>query len=125
MRNIELIEVCSDFGAGTQGASFGAEALQMMAQQDTGNPFQTLSIKNCHIPPSNGYYSPYAKNIETIYKICQSIALEVRSSLLANHFPVLISGDHSCAAGTIAGIKMAIPKSRLGVVWIDANADLH
>jgi len=125
MRNIELIEVCSDLGAGTQGACFGAEALQMMAHQDNGNPFQTLSLKTCHIPPSNGYHSSYAKNIEAIYKICRSIAQEVRSSLLVNQFPILVSGDHSCAAGTIAGIKMAKPNSRLGVVWIDAHADLH
>jgi arginase len=125
MRNIELIKVCSDLGAGTQGACFGAEALQMMAQQDTGNPFQTLSLKTCHVPPSNGYHSQYAKNIEAIYKICRSIAQEVSSSLLSNRFPILISGDHSCAAGTIAGIKMAKSNSRLGVVWIDAHADLH
>jgi arginase len=125
MRNIELIEVCSDLGAGTQGACFGAEALQMMAQQDIDNPFQSLSLKTCHVPPSNGYHSTFAKNIEAIYKICRSIAQEVRSSLLANHFPILVSGDHSCAAGTIAGIKMAKPNSRLGVVWIDAHADLH
>ena len=37
---------------------------------------------------------------------------------------MVISGDHSTAGGTIAGIKMAKPKSRLGVIWIDAHADL-
>jgi arginase len=37
----------------------------------------------------------------------------------------VISGDHSNAGGTIAGIKMAKPKSKLGVIWIDAHADLH
>jgi arginase len=42
-----------------------------------------------------------------------------------NFFPVLLSGDHSNAGGTIAGLKMAKPKSKLGVIWIDAHADLH
>jgi arginase len=42
-----------------------------------------------------------------------------------NFFPVVISGDHSNAGGTIAGIKAAKPNSRLGVIWIDAHADLH
>jgi arginase len=37
----------------------------------------------------------------------------------------LISGDHSIAGATIAGIKMAKPNSKLGVIWIDAHADLH
>ncbi|MFN8246343.1 MAG: arginase [Ferruginibacter sp.] len=38
---------------------------------------------------------------------------------------MVLSGDHSNAGGTIAGIKMAKPKSKLGVIWIDAHADLH
>ena len=37
----------------------------------------------------------------------------------------MLSGDHSTAGATIAGIKMAKPKSKLGVIWIDAHADLH
>jgi arginase len=36
-----------------------------------------------------------------------------------------MAGDHSTAYGTIAGIKKAHPKKRLGVIWIDAHADLH
>ena len=42
-----------------------------------------------------------------------------------NNFPIILSGDHSSAGGTIAGIKKAYPGKRLGVVWIDAHADLH
>ena len=37
----------------------------------------------------------------------------------------VLGGDHSTAAGTIAGIKKAFPNRRLGVVWIDAHADIH
>jgi arginase len=33
--------------------------------------------------------------------------------------------SHSNAGGTIAGIKMAKPRGKLGVIWIDAHADLH
>src|SRR5699024_8816142 len=40
-------------------------------------------------------------------------------------FPIVLAGDHSSAAGTISGIKKANPNKRLGVVWIDAHADLH
>lgn len=125
MRNIQLIEVCSDIGAGTHGSGFGFEALQMMALRDAMNIFQNYPVKSCYIPTIQGVSSPFAKNIETVYKTCQSIANEVYLSLSTGHFPLVISGDHSCAAGTIAGIKMAKPCDRLGVVWIDAHADLH
>lgn len=37
----------------------------------------------------------------------------------------VLSGDHSSALGTISGIKAAYPKENVGVVWIDAHADIH
>ena len=40
-------------------------------------------------------------------------------------FPLLLAADHGSAGGTIAGIKAAYPSKRLGVIWIDAHADLH
>jgi arginase len=53
------------------------------------------------------------------------VSKAVSDSIKSHFFPVVISGDHSTAGGTIAGIKMAKPKSKLGVIWIDAHADLH
>jgi arginase len=49
----------------------------------------------------------------------------VADSMKNNFFPVVISGDHSISGATIAGIKIAKPKSKLGVIWLDAHADLH
>ena len=43
----------------------------------------------------------------------------------ADSFPLLISGDHSAAAGTLASLKQQFPTQRIGVVWIDAHADIH
>jgi arginase len=53
------------------------------------------------------------------------VSKAVADSMKNNFFPVILSGDHSNAGATIAGIKIAKPKSKLGVVWIDAHADLH
>jgi len=53
------------------------------------------------------------------------VSKAVNDTIKNNFFPVVISGDHSNAAATIAGIKTAKPKSKLGVIWIDAHADLH
>ncbi|MFT5725216.1 MAG: arginase, partial [Bacteroidia bacterium] len=40
-------------------------------------------------------------------------------------FPIVLSGDHSNALGTIAALKDFNSDKRLGVIWIDAHADLH
>jgi arginase len=54
-------------------------------------------------------------------RVSKSVGDTLRSGL----FPLVLAGDHSTAGGTIAGIRMAKPKGRLGVIWIDAHADLH
>jgi len=68
---------------------------------------------------------PHAKYIESIYKVFERTTDLVASTLKDGLFPLVLGGDHSTAAGTIAGIKKAFPNRRLGVVWIDAHADIH
>jgi arginase len=53
------------------------------------------------------------------------VSKAIKECIKNNFFPVVISGDHSSSGGTIAGIKLAKPNSKLGVIWIDAHADLH
>jgi arginase len=60
-----------------------------------------------------------------VVSIYERLSKAVCDSIKNNFFPVILSGDHSSAGGTIAGIKMAKPKGKLGVIWIDAHADLH
>ncbi|MFN6114406.1 MAG: arginase family protein, partial [Flavobacteriales bacterium] len=45
--------------------------------------------------------------------------------LMHNVVPIVVGGDHSIAIGSVSGTKMAFPDQRVGVVWIDAHADLH
>ena len=45
--------------------------------------------------------------------------------LEAGDVPLVLSADHSSAAGTIAGIRQAYPDERLGIIWIDAHSDMH
>lgn len=68
---------------------------------------------------------PYAKHIDGIGKVLGRVAETTAATLERGDLPVVLAGDHSTAAGTIAGIRQAYPHARLGVVWIDAHADLH
>ena len=64
--------------------------------------------------------SPYAKRVKGIYSMYEKVSKAVAETIKNQFFPVVLSGDHSMAGATIAGIKMAKPKSKLGVIWIDA-----
>jgi len=128
MKNIKLIEVPSELGAGTRGASLGIDAIKIAALDFMSNFF--VHFPSEKVETSNDLLfepiqSPYAKRIHGVLSIYERISKAVSDSIKSNFFPVILSGDHSTAGGTIAGIKIAKPKSKLGVIWIDAHADLH
>ena len=127
-KNIRLIEVASEVGAGTRGASLGVEAVKIAAldfRSTFFKKYKSIVIPNDNQALFNSGGSRYAKNIRSVLKMYERIGAAVRDSLRDLRFPIIISGDHSNAGGTLAGIKMAYPESRIGVIWIDAHADLH
>jgi len=68
----------------------------------------------------------YANYIDGIVKVYNYVSHFVSKEITHNkRFPMVLAGDHSTAGATITGIKMSNPKKRLGVIWIDAHADLH
>ncbi len=128
MKNIKLIEVASEIGAGTRGASLGVDAIKIAALDFMSNffihfPSEKISSENKLL--YEPIESPYAKRIKGVVSIYDKVTKAISDAMKNNFFPVVISGDHSTAGATIAGIKMAKPKSKLGVIWIDAHADLH
>jgi arginase len=128
MKNIKIIEVPSEIGAGTRGASLGIEAIKIAALDFMSNFF--IHFPSERIPVENKLLyepieSPYAKRIKGIVAMYEKVSKSVADSMKQNFFPVILSGDHSISGATIAGIRIARPKSKLGVIWIDAHADLH
>lgn len=128
MKNIKIIEVKSEIGAGTRGASLGIDAIKIAALDFMSNffvHFPTEEIETENKLLFEPIESPYAKRIKGTLTMYERITKSVSDTIKANWFPVLLSGDHSTAGATIAGLKMARPKAKLGVIWIDAHADLH
>jgi arginase len=128
MRNIKILEVRSEIGAGTRGASLGIDALKIAALDYMSSFFVNFPSEEVETENKLLYEpveSPFAKRIKGVHRMYERVANAVCETLKGGLFPVVLAGDHSSAGGTIAGIKMARPQSKLGVVWIDAHADLH
>lgn len=128
MKNIKLIEVTSEIGAGTRGASLGIDAIKIAALDFMSSFF--IHFPSEKVPSENKLLyepieSPYAKRIKGIAAMYDKVSKAVANCIKNNFFPVVLSGDHSIGGATVAGIKIAKPAGRLGVVWIDAHADLH
>ncbi|WP_075352297.1 arginase [Algoriphagus marinus] len=128
MRDIKLVEVRSEIAAGTRGASLGIDALKIASLDKKSNfftQFDPINVQDANNYLWKGNKFPNAKYIDGVYQVLKNVYSTVESLRMEKKFPIILAGDHSTAAGTIMGIKAAEPKKRLGVIWIDAHADLH
>ncbi len=128
MENIKFIINKSELGAGTRGASMGAEALNIAALDHNSNlfsQFPIIEIENHNEILFEEIQSPHGIHIRGIADMYARIAETIKNEIDGKNFPIIISGDHSSAGGTIAGLRMKYPDKRIGVIWIDAHADIH
>jgi arginase len=127
-RTLKLIKNRSDIGAGTRGADLGVDAIEIAAinqGNDYFNRFSHEDVETHNESIYNKVKNSFAKRIEDVYEQCTRVSKSVKKNLQNNYFPLVLSGDHSSALGTISGVKAAFPDKILGVIWIDAHADLH
>lgn len=124
---VKYIITESEIGAGTRGASLGFRALEVAGWNEKSavlskHPRTYVEVYNEDL--YEDVANSNAKRMDSINRVLANVADEVVKTV-PSAFPIMLSGDHSIAAGTIAGLKSAHPNKRLGVVWIDAHADLH
>lgn len=118
----------SEIGAGTRGASLGPEAIRAAARAKGSTLFSEFEVKTtAHLNELLDRKSPFpfAKNIDGLQKVFESLEVQISQSIQQSAFPLLIAGDHSSAAGTLAALKKNYSSKRIGVIWIDAHADIH
>lgn len=132
MKKIKLIEIHSELGAGTRGAGLGPSAIKVASLNKKSGLFSSYDL--VEVPNENEVLfsleksannNPNAKWIDEVTANCQRVCNTVSQTLDEGEMPVIISGDHSSAAGIIAGVKKHYKNERLGILWIDAHADLH
>lgn len=128
MKIDRIIEIPSELGAGTRGASLGINALKLSAAEKgltflANVPQQKVKDENDLLfKPSLPENAHYIRGIYTVMSLAADVisdACKLTDSML------ILTGDHSNAIATLAGIRKARPNDRLGVIWIDAHADMH
>lgn len=127
-KKIMLIKNRSDIGAGTRGSDMGIDAMEIAAinkGNDFFNKHDSLDVDTHNESIYNKVQNSFAKRISHVYEQCSRVSDAVKLSLMRDEFPLILSGDHSSALGSISGVKAAYPNKKLAVIWIDAHADLH
>jgi len=125
---LKLIKNRSDIGAGTRGSDMGIDAMEIAAinkDNDFFNRHNFVNVETHNESIYNMVKNSFAKRISFVVEQCSRLSMAVNRTISDDEFPLVLSGDHSSALGTISGIKAAYPDQELAVIWIDAHADLH
>lgn len=128
MKEIRLVKNRSDIGAGTRGSDLGIDAIEIAAINNNNNFFidhDYVDVATHNESIYNKVNAKFAKRIQFVLEQCTRVCETVHQVLEDNCLPIVLSGDHSSALGTISGIKSKFKTKQVGVIWIDAHADLH
>ena len=126
-----IIGVLMDLGADRRGVDMGPSAVRVAELNerlrqlgyeiaDVGN----IAVRNAEMMQVT---NPRAKYLPEIAAACQQLADQVEAALNAGAIPIVLGGDHSIAAGSVAGLSAYYRKheQRVGVIWFDAHGDMN
>jgi arginase len=130
-KQIAIVGARLDLGAGRRGVDMGPSAVRVAnlgsrleglgyTVRDLGN-IDTDQMESVPVGPSDAKYLPQ------IADACTRLAREVEKSAAMGEFPLVLGGDHSISAGTMAGISRRLRKKgkTVGLLWIDAHPDIN
>ena len=130
MASLALLGVPLDLGASRRGVEMGPSAVRLaqLAQRLERLGHDVVDTGDVPIPTRETL--GVGRGIEflpTITGVCRDIAVRTAQIVRDGRIPVVLGGDHSLAAGSIAGVATALAErgERLGVIWLDAHADLN
>jgi arginase len=125
VKNVEIITIESDFGAGKKGAKLGPQAFLKNINASWKSKVPVTRVESNHLFEEEPHPGNYAKNIQAILSVQEQAITSITEVAQKGAFPWIISGDHSNGLAGISAYKDLYPNNRLGVIWIDAHADLH
>ncbi len=131
MKTVDITGVPLDLGTGRRGVDMGPSAFRIANVGHRiamlGYAVSDLGDIPVPIPEVIGVQNQRARYAREIGAVCQNLYLKVRDSILSGHIAVSLGGDHSLAAGSIAGAATAMRERNrpLAVLWVDAHADMN
>jgi arginase len=132
MTPVHLIGVPLDLGAGRRGVDMGPSALRIAGiAQRIGAIGRDVFDKGdlpAPIPEAQPPADARKKYVTQIAQVCHRLHGEALASLQAGALPLMLGGDHSLAAGSVAASADRVREHAgrpLGLIWIDAHGDMN
>ena len=126
-----LIGVPLDLGGNRRGVDMGPSAIRIasiaehvaalgLAVTDKGDIPSPL-------PEVKGPGDPRKRYAREIARVCQKLYQTSLASLHEGALPIVLGGDHSLGAGSVAATAawLRTRQEALGLIWVDAHADIN
>ena len=130
-RKIRVIGIPLDLGQSRRGVDMGPSAVRVAGLEarleGLGHIVEDAGNVSVAIPEQKKEGDPHAKYLKEITATCTKHAEMVLKTLEVGKVPVVLGGDHSVAAGTVAGVAEFYRRQeqKIGLVWIDAHSDIN
>jgi arginase len=134
-KKIRILGVPLDLGQSRRGVDMGPSAVRVAGLEarleELGHVVEDGGNIAVAIAEQKKSGDPHAKYLKEITATCTKHAETVLKTLEAGKFPLVLGGDHSVAAGTVAGVakffrqQRRVQEQKIGLIWIDAHADIN
>jgi arginase len=130
-REIRMIGVPLDMGASRRGVDMGPSAVRVAGLQAR---LEALGYRvtdggniRVEIAETQAMGSRKARYLKEIAETCARTAEAVAAALEAGATPLVLGGDHSLAAGSVAGVAEFHRRQSktIGLIWLDAHSDIN
>src|ERR1043166_5140380 len=130
-KKIRILGVPLDLGASRRGVDMGPSAVRVAGLEARlealGHVVEDAGNISVAIAEQKKEGDPHAKNLREITATCTKQAELVLKTLESGKVPIVLGGDHSVAAGTVAGVSEFYRRQnqKIGLIWIDAHTDIN
>jgi arginase len=132
VKSVHIIGVPLDLGGGRRGVDMGPSAFRIagLGEQLAALGYSVVDKGDLPtpIPETQELRDEHKKYIRDIAKVCQKVYQTALGSFDEGAMPVVLGGDHSLAAGSVAAAAEWGRKSKqlpIGLLWVDAHGDMN
>jgi arginase len=131
MRPVHIIGVSLDLGGNRRGVDMGPSAFRIAGLGERlsalGIPVVDEGDLVAPIPETKSSGDPGKKYIREIVRVCEKLYKASLAVLDKGGLPLVLGGDHSLAAGSVAATAEFVRREDkpLGLIWVDAHGDMN
>src|ERR671912_300156 len=130
-RPVHVIGVSLDLGGNRRGVDMGPSAFRIAGLGERlaalGIPVVDAGDLVAPIPETKAFGDPTKKYIREIARVCERLYKASLAVLEKGGIPLVLGGDHSVAAGSVAATADFVRREDkpLGLIWVDAHGDMN